>query len=307
MSVIYVEIEDADDAGQRLDNFLLRTLKGVPRQHIYKLIRRGEVRVNGGRAKAAYRIQLADRIRIPPVNTRAQVQLHIPKEKGQFLLERTLHEDDNYLIINKPAGTAVHGGSSVSAGVVEILRAATDNPRLELVHRLDRGTSGCLVLAKSGRALKSAQAAFRNRQVKKIYELIVWGQWPANVRTVQLKLQRYETAWGERRVRVDHSGQSARTDFELLEIGPVATRLRARLHTGRTHQIRVHAHSSGHGVVGDDKYGATEAVGNADFRLCLHASRVHLPTSDGILRIDCPVDGDMRAVWQRLLECSTQV
>ncbi len=300
MSVQYLEIEDHQDVGQRLDNFLMRFLKGVPRAHVYKILRSGEVRVNGGRVKANYRIQLADRIRIPPVRARQEVPVSVTKQDSQWLLDRVLYEDKDYMVINKPIGLAVHGGSNVSAGVIEILRSALQNSRLELVHRLDRDTSGCLALAKNRPALVIAQQSFRDRTVKKIYELIVLGQWPKKNASVHLKLQRYNTAWGERRVRVDTAGRSARTDFAVLATAKQATRLQATLHTGRTHQIRVHTSALGHCIVGDTKYSRgsqrEEAVNS---RLCLHAKKLRIPLEDGHqIRVEAALDDNFEQIWQ---------
>ena len=301
MPVTYLDISDDNDVGQRLDNFLLRSLKGVPKSLIYRVVRKGEVRVNGGRTKVSYRLQKDDRIRIPPIRTRADTPVRFAEPIAERLQAATLYEDSELLIINKPPGIAVHGGSSVSAGVVEILREVTGNPRLELVHRLDRGTSGVLVMAKKRAALVAAQQAFRDRTVKKIYETFVRGRWRAGDKVVQLKLKRYVTAWGERRVRVDSSGQSARTDFQVLAQAADATWLQAVLHTGRTHQIRVHCAASGHPIVGDDKYAAPgETPEPGVDRLCLHARRLQLPMAGDVLRVEAPVDEEMRQIWRLL-------
>ena len=303
MPVTYLDINDAEDVGQRLDNFLTRLLKGVPRPMIYRVVRKGEVRVNGGRVKVSYRLQLHDRVRIPPVRTAAEMPVQYSPATAELLLAATVFDDDDFLVLNKPPGIAVHGGSSISSGVVEILRAATGNNRLELVHRLDRGTSGCLILAKRRAALVEAQNAFRARTVKKIYEAFVEGQWPVSCRTVQLRLKRYETSSGERRVRVDSSGQSARTDFSILDTASTATRLRAVLHTGRTHQIRVHTSATGHPMCGDDKYGLPGAKPAPRYaRLCLHARKLQVPVGADMLRIEAPVDDDMERIWLELAE-----
>jgi 23S rRNA pseudouridine955/2504/2580 synthase len=315
MSVQYVDVDDRQDVGQRVDNYLMRILKGVPRQHIYRILRRGEVRVNGGRIKASYRLQLSDRIRIPPIRTASELPVQYSKTTAQQLSASILFEDDQYLVLNKPAGIAVHGGSGISAGVVEILRDMTANPRLELVHRLDRDTSGCLALAKNRQALQAAQLQFRQRRVKKIYEAFVHGLWPANLHVVQLKLLRYETSWGERRVKVASEGQTARTDFEILDqAGEIATRLQATLHTGRTHQIRVHTSASHHPIIGDDKYGRREvtdpaapakqvsalltSTGLDAARLCLHAKKLVIPLERGPLKVVAAVDEAMETIWQ---------
>jgi len=312
MGVTYVDIEDHNDVGQRADNFLIRTLKGVPRQHIYRILRKGEVRVNGGRVKAAYRLKLNDRIRIPPIRTAEQLPVQFSAAAAQALAQAIVYEDERYLVLNKPAGIAVHGGSGINAGVVEILRESMGNARLELVHRLDRDTSGCLALAKNRQALQQAQLQFRHRRVKKIYELFVAGPWPDKLRTVQARLQRYETSWGERRVRVDSRGQHARTDFAVLDrAGELATRLQASLHTGRTHQIRVHTSANGHPILGDDKYALRAAEHLPDAlstvtieRLSLHASKLTIPLDHGVVRAHAPVNEDLVRIWQSLKQAA---
>ncbi len=300
-SVTYVDIEDRNDVGQRIDNFLLRHLKGVPRPLIYRILRSGEVRVNGGRVKAAYRLKAQDRLRLPPIRRPDQVQPRLATGLAQRLEAAVLFEDEHFVALDKPTGVAVHGGSNVAAGVVETMRLARRIPRLELVHRLDRNTSGCLLLAKNRRALAEAQEQFRRRRVRKLYDAYVWGPWPARLRVVQKKLKRYTTSWGERRVRVDATGQAARTDFEIVATAPTATHLRVRLHTGRTHQIRVHCQTSGHPVVGDDKYLApgTEASQNIG-RLCLHASKLELPLAQGSIKVVAPCPQEMIDIWHRL-------
>jgi 23S rRNA pseudouridine955/2504/2580 synthase len=308
MGVTYVDIEEQDDVGQRVDNYLMRVLKGVPRQHVYRILRKGEVRINGGRVKATYRLQLHDRIRIPPVRTAEQLPVQYSQRTASNLLDAVVYEDADYLVVNKPPGMAVHGGSGINAGVVEILRELTGNARLELVHRLDRDTSGCLALAKHRRALQHAQLQFRHRRVKKIYQMFVAGAWPEKLTTVQLRLKRYETSSGERRVRVDSRGQQARTDFAVLDrAGHLATWLQASLHTGRTHQIRVHTSSHQHAILGDDKYTPHEAgalpAGLAAVpigRLCLHASKLEIPLVQDALRVTTPIGDDLVSTWQAL-------
>jgi 23S rRNA pseudouridine955/2504/2580 synthase len=304
MPVSYLDINDPEDHGQRIDNFLLRTLKGVPRSHIYRILRSGEVRVNGGRVKASYRLNLNDRVRIPPIARSEALPRTLDNKLADRLVSRILFEDDEYLLLNKPHGVAVHGGSGISTGVVETLRLATDNPRLELVHRLDRGTSGVLALAKTRAALTAAQSAFRERKVKKIYALYVWGVWPRNVHVVQAKLARYTTAWGERRVRIDATGQTARTDFNLVTQSAVAAHLTASLHTGRTHQIRVHAQMQGCPLVGDDKYDVQRnesRVAQPPPRLCLHAAKLVIELPQRQLRAEASLPGDMADYWTNYL------
>ena len=293
--VKYIDVT-AEDEGQRLDNCLMRELKGVPRQHIYKVIRSGEVRVNGGRAKASTRLKGGDKVRIPPIRTRQEVPIRASEGLQQSLLSAVLYEDEDILAIDKPAGVAVHGGSSISSGVIEQLRLAQDNPRLELVHRLDRETSGCLLMAKKPSVLKQLQLEFRERRVKKIYEMIVVGQWPKKVKVINAKLERFETAWGERRVRVSNRGQVAQTDFEIIKSSASYTWLKARLHTGRTHQIRVHAASQQCPIMGDDKYGDR----SSETQLLLHASKLHVPWLGDALKLTASIPERFDVFWRDL-------
>jgi 23S rRNA pseudouridine955/2504/2580 synthase len=299
MGVTFVDIDDENDVGQRIDNFLMRRLKGVPKHKIYSILRKGEVRVNSGRVKQTYRLKATDRVRIPPVATRAEAPVQLNDETQQILEASILFEDMDVIAINKPHGFAVHGGSSITSGVVELLRVIRGQPRIELAHRLDRDTSGCLLLCKKRSVLKEVQAAFRERTVKKRYTLIAQGQWPNKTRSVQDRLLRYETEWGERRVRVDAKGQIARTDFQILEQVEQATLLQAALHTGRTHQIRVHAQSQGHPILGDTKYG--RATGSTEVeRLCLHASRLVVPLGGDRLDLSAPLEPTMASIWEEL-------
>jgi 23S rRNA pseudouridine955/2504/2580 synthase len=299
MGVTFIDIEDENDVGQRIDNFLMRRLKGVPKQKIYSILRKGEVRVNSGRVKQTYRLKAQDRVRIPPVATRAEAPVQLNDETEQLLEASILLEDKDFIAINKPYGFAVHGGSSITSGVVEMLRVIRSQPRIELAHRLDRDTSGCLLLCKKRGVLKEVQAAFRERTVKKKYTLIAQGRWPTKTRTIQDRLLRYETDWGERRVRVDAKGQVARTDFQILEAGEHATLLQAALHTGRTHQIRVHAQSQGHPILGDTKYGGASEPKEVA-RLCLHASRLVVPIGGDKLDVSAPLEPTMASIWTEL-------
>lgn len=299
MGVTFIDIEDENDVGQRIDNFLMRRLRGVPKQKIYSILRKGEVRVNSGRVKQTYRLKAQDRVRIPPVATRAEAPVQLNDETEQLLEASILLEDKDFIAINKPYGFAVHGGSSITSGVVEMLRVIRGQPRIELAHRLDRDTSGCLLLCKKRGVLKEVQAAFRERTVKKKYTLIAQGRWPTKTRTIQDRLLRYETDWGERRVRVDAKGQVARTDFQILEAGEHATLLQAALHTGRTHQIRVHAQSQGHPILGDTKYGGASGPKEVA-RLCLHASRLVVPIGGDKLDVSAPLEPMMASIWTEL-------
>lgn len=262
---------DADSAGQRLDNFLMRHLKGVPKTHVYRIIRSGEVRVNKGRASADTRVASGDVVRLPPVRVServaeksqamaAQIASHAPAKDFPILFE-----DEHLIAINKPAGVAVHGGSGVSFGVIEQLRMARPQAAfLELVHRLDRETSGILLVAKKRSALKNLQDQFRERETGKTYLALVLGAWPANKKVLDKPLHKYLLADGERRVKVvakdDPDGMPS---LSLVKVRAVEAQnryslLEVTIKTGRTHQIRVHLASEGLPIVGDDKYGDFE-------------------------------------------------
>ena len=286
---------DPESAGQRLDNFLLRHLKGAPKTLVYRIIRSGEVRINKGRASADTRVQDGDTVRVPPL------RLSLPKTEGAAAPARefpVLFEDDNLLAIDKPAGVAVHGGSGVSFGVIEQLRRARPSARmLELVHRLDRETSGVLLVAKKRSALKHLQDQFRERETGKTYLALVQGQWPSNRKVIDLPLEKFILAKGEsegeRRVRVvskeDPNGMRAITLVKVAKLVGSCTLLEVTIKTGRTHQIRVHLASLGHPIVGDDKYGDFEynrAMQKQGLkRMFLHAWRLqfrHPVNGDGV-------------------------
>lgn len=280
-------VEVGRAAGQRLDNFLIARLKGVPKSRIYRMVRGGEVRVNGGRAKASLRLAATDRVRIPPHRgTEAGALPADHSHVAAAVLDGLIHEDGDLIVVNKPSGIAVHGGSGVGVGLIETLRAREPKGWLELAHRIDRDTSGVLVLAKNRRTLLAWHEAFRTGRVRKRYDAIVEGEWPAALRTVRLPLKRLTMAGGERRMRTAPDGQPARTDFEVVARGNGNTHVRAFPKTGRTHQIRVHAASSGHPILGDDKYARGKARGG---RLLLHASRLRVEMNGATHDFNAPL------------------
>lgn len=240
-----------EEAGQRIDNFLLRICKGVPKSHIYRVLRSGEVRVNKGRIDQLYRLQVGDIVRVPPIRMAEKVEQHVPG--AEFVI---LYEDSHILVIDKPAGVAVHGGSGISYGVIEQLRASRPDAKfLELVHRLDRETSGVLMLAKKRSALVNLHEQMRDGVTDKRYLTLVHGDWKNARQHVKLALHKYNTADGERRVRVQADGMASHTVFSLKKKYAQFALLEAELKTGRTHQIRVHLSASGFAIAGDDKYG----------------------------------------------------
>ncbi|MCM3564083.1 MAG: RluA family pseudouridine synthase [Hydrogenophaga sp.] len=281
---------DEESDGQRLDNFLLRELKGVPKTHVYRIIRSGEVRRNKGRVSADDRVQAGDVLRIPPIRLSAQIEekAEKPAPPREFPV---VHEDEGLLAIDKPAGVAVHGGSGVSFGVIEQLRRARPTARLlELVHRLDRETSGLLLIAKKKSVLKAVQDQFRERETDKIYLALVVGSWPVRKKVIDQPLHKFLLADGERRVRVtdagDPDGMRAITLLKIVQQWPstqdrpALSLLEVTIKTGRTHQIRVHLASAGHPIAGDDKYGDFEVnrqlARTGLRRMFLHAWRLRL-------------------------------
>lgn len=311
---------DEQGDGQRLDNYLLRHLKGVPKTHIYRIIRSGEVRINQGRAAADSRVAEGDRVRVPPLRMAQRegedVDAHplsgLSAPAREFPI---LFEDEQLLVIDKPAGIAVHGGSGISFGVIEQLRRARPDARfLELAHRLDRETSGVLLVAKKPAALKDLQRQLRERQVGKTYLALALGAWPARVKVIDAPLARYlidnGQGEGERRVRIvrpgDPAGQRAVTLVKVLECLPAAepeaTLLAVTIKTGRTHQIRVHLAGQGHPIAGDDKYGdfaRNKALQKQGLRrMFLHAWRLRIthPASGKLLELVAPLPPELRAV-----------
>jgi 23S rRNA pseudouridine955/2504/2580 synthase len=295
----------SEEAGQRIDNFLARYLKGVPKSHIYRILRRGEVRVNSGRIRAQYKVCAGDKVRIPPVRVSTSPKAQARPVPG--LEARILFENSRCLVVNKPSGLAVHGGSGVSYGVIEAFRAARpDAPYLELAHRLDRETSGCLVLAKRRSFLRAFQAQLREGTVIKHYLALVAGAWQGGKQTVRAPLRKNLLRGGERMVTVDETGKAAVSVFSPVSTFADATLVDVELKTGRTHQIRVHGTHIGHPLAGDGKYGDenfnNEMKSHGLRRLFLHAHLLEFMDSagDDMITVSAPLDDDLKAVIDRL-------
>ncbi len=296
--------------GQRLDNFLLREFAGVPRSRVYRLLRRGEVRVNGRRKQADYRLAADDEVRLPPVRDLPQAGDR-PRPVSDALLaivrDAIVHEDERVLVLNKPAGLAVHGGSGLAFGAIEALRALRPDEPLELAHRLDRDTSGCLLVARTRSALRILHALLREGEVEKRYAALVAGRWRLGCKTIDAPVLTNLRQGGERVVRVHAEGKIALSVFAPQEhFRDVATRMDVAIQTGRTHQIRVHAAFAGHPVAGDEKYGDREF--NARMRefglrrMFLHAASVAFAWPGGGVpfRTSAPLPTDLEAVLERL-------
>lgn len=299
---------DADQQGQRIDNFLRTQLKGVPKSMIYRILRKGEVRVNKGRIKPEYKLQADDIVRIPPVRVSEGAPAPSPKlEKIAALESHILYEDERLLVINKPSGLAVHGGSGLNFGLIEGLRALRPNAHfMELVHRLDRDTSGCMVIAKKRSALRHMHEQLRSGKMDKRYQALVAGQWPENRFKVKAPLKKNNLQSGERMVCVSDDGKPSETRYRVLERYTDATLVEASPITGRTHQIRVHCQHAGHAIAGDPKYG------DSDFdrllkptglnRLFLHASSLTLlhPRNDEPVVFSAPLDKTLSETLEKL-------
>lgn len=307
----FVDIGE-NHAGQRVDNFLITHLKGVPKSHIYRIIRKGEVRVNKGRVKQTSKLKQGDSIRIPPIRLREQCQETIDGARYSFLNKTVLFEDDALLVINKPCGMAVHAGSGIKVGVIEALRALrTDLNYLELVHRLDRETSGCLVLAKKASALKALHEDFKSNSLKnarldKRYTTLVKGYWKHGSRRVTKPLNTSARKYGERFVVVDQEGSYASSIMTPLAVSEIASLLEVKLLTGRTHQVRVHTLSENHPVAGDPKYGDSEfnkrMKSQGLSRLFLHAARLSFthPISQSPITVEAPLPEELVKVVNSL-------
>ncbi len=307
-NVQFLTISD-DEAGQRIDNYLLSKLKGVPKSLIYRIVRKGEVRINKGRVKPEYKLQVGDVLRIPPVriSEKEQPQISNKLNKVNQLENQIIFEDDYLLAINKPSGIAVHGGSGLSFGVIEALRALRPEARfLELVHRLDRDTSGILLIAKKRSVLRHLHEQLRIKTIQKDYLALVRGQWQSHCKVVQAPLLKNELSSGERIVRVSEQGKPSETRFSIEERYIAATLIKASPITGRTHQIRVHTQYAGHPIALDDKYGDAEFDRQMRElgldRLFLHAFSLCFehPKTGETLRLNAPLDDKMKNILQKL-------
>jgi len=305
-AVRWMEIS-AEQAGQRIDNFLLRVLKGVPKSRIYRLLRKGEVRVNKGRIRPDYRLQNGDQVRIPPVRVATSSPADPAAQFLEMLADAVLYEDDRLLVLNKPAGVAVHGGSGLSYGVIEALRALRpDAPYLELVHRLDRATSGCLMVAKRRSELRMLHELLRSGGIEKRYLMLVQGDWRQGPFKIDAALRKNQIRGGERIVRVDPDGKVALTHFRFLESYPGASLMEAELKTGRTHQIRVHAAHAGHPLAGDEKYGSeafNQQIRDLGLkRMFLHAHYVAFEDRERnrCIEVSAPLGANLRKLVQQL-------
>jgi 23S rRNA pseudouridine955/2504/2580 synthase len=298
--------------GQRLDNFLLRELKGVPRSRVYRLLRRGEVRVNGSRAKPEYRLAADDLVRLPPLRdapVTGETRARVPDSLQSAVRDALVYEDERILAFNKPAGLAVHGGSGLSFGLIEALRALRPDEPLELAHRLDRDTSGCLLIARTRAALREIHALLREGQVAKHYTALVAGRWQLGRKKIDAPVLTHARRGGERVVRVHAAGKQAVSVFSPREHHrDLATLMDVEIHTGRTHQIRVHAAFAGHPVAGDEKYGQREFNARMrDFglrRMFLHSSSIAFRWggSGARVEIEVPLPEDL----SRVLACLPQ-
>jgi 23S rRNA pseudouridine955/2504/2580 synthase len=303
-SPVLLHIVSEQEAGQRIDNFLMRQFRTVPRSRIYRLLRKGEVRVNRKRVPADYRIAAGDEVRLPPVRVEPAEEDGRPSKRLRELVERAvIFQDKHLLVIDKPAGVAVHGGSGMSFGVIEALRASRPRETLELIHRLDRDTSGCLAVARDRATLVALHALIREGGMHKTYLALVSGSWQLGVKRIEAPLATDERRHGERHVRVAAAGKDSVSVFRPVQFfGNLATLMEVDIPTGRTHQIRVHAAFAGHPLLGDDKYGDRER--NAEFkrrglkRIFLHAQSIAFdqPGSGVPFHVSAPLPAELAAV-----------
>ncbi len=308
--VRYLDVAE-EDAGQRLDRYLARHLGGVPRTRIFRIIRKGEVRINGHRATPEARLTARDRVRIPPLRPSAESDRAPVRGPSGSLLETVrqaiVQEDERLLVLDKPAGIAVHGGSGISFGVIEALRALRPAESLELVHRLDRDTSGCLLVARTPAALRTVHALLREGQCEKRYLALLAGRWDLGRKRIDAPLRTDTRLGGERTVRVDASGKASVSDFRPVQFfGKRATLVEVTLHTGRTHQIRVHAAHAGHPVAGDEKYGDAgfntqlRALGLGRMFLHAHSMSFEWPRG-GPFSASAPLPAELASLLDRLM------
>jgi 23S rRNA pseudouridine955/2504/2580 synthase len=305
-AVRLVEVDEGG-AGQRIDNFLMKQLKGVPKTRIYRILRKGEVRVNKKRIKPDYRLNFGDMVRIPPIRVSDKAAPAPPGGRVLKLIKQSiLYEDDGLLVLNKPSGLAVHGGSGIAYGVIEGLRALRPEARfLELAHRLDRDTSGCLVIAKKRSVLRAFHTLLREGGMDKVYLALVMGRWKGGGKRIDAPLRKNELKSGERVVRVSKDGKPSLSKFTPVAIYKDCSLMRVKLITGRTHQVRVHAQYSGHPIAGDDKYG-DEAfnramAGRGLKRLFLHAAELHFTLPEhGTVHVEAPLDENLQNLLTNL-------
>ncbi|MDF1796349.1 MAG: RluA family pseudouridine synthase [Coxiellaceae bacterium] len=294
---------DDDDDGQRIDNYLIKHMKGLPKSRIYRALRSGEVRVNGGRIKPDYRLSAGEEVRIPPLRVSAPKQRKAPDEQLTESLEsRILFENDQMLVIDKPAGMPVHGGTKVNSGVIEWLRLLRPKAkRLELVHRLDRDTSGCVLVAKNRTTLVELQRQFAEREVDKIYHAVVLGQYKGGKRLVDARLLRQQTKEGARKVVISPEGKTAYTELKPVRVGQRFSLIEARLLTGRMHQIRVHCASEGLPIIGDPRYGDWDSnrslAKRGVKRMLLHASRISIALNGKSMTFEATLPTDFEAIF----------
>lgn len=309
--VIFEEVS-LDYAGQRLDNFLMSRMKGVPKSMVYRIIRKGEVRVNKGRTKPEYKLKTGDLVRIPPVRVKEESKVeNVPDKMAHDIESAILFEDDHLIAVNKPRGMAVHGGSGISLGLIEALRVIRpDSKRLELVHRLDRDTSGVILVAKKRSTLVALHAMLQKKSgIQKRYWALVYGSWPKHMTEVTAPLLKNELQSGERVVRVSQQGKPCHTRYSLERRFEGYTLMNAEPVTGRTHQIRVHCQFTGHSIVGDEKYATDEELKQAKIagakRLFLHAKSLRFihPQTNEKLTIEAPLD----SVYESFLQTLTPI
>lgn len=306
MGVRFIEVGEEDE-GQRVDNFLMRHYRNVPKTLIYRIIRKGEVRVNKGRVKQNTRIKAGDLVRVPPIKTPDKVEVVLPTKQIQRIEQSILFEDADLMVINKPSGIAVHGGSGIHWGLIELVRSMRPlAKRIELVHRLDRDTSGCIILAKKASVLKALHEQMRENKFDKRYLALLVSEWPKGVEKVDLPLIKNTLKSGERLVKVSADGKPSVSYFRILQRFERATLVTVKLVTGRTHQIRVHALSQNCPLVGDDKYGDKEM--NKEYkklgmkRLALHAQFIGFkhPNTEKWVEIEAPLDGEFTEIIETL-------